>query len=123
MAFLDPDHTLAWHIEEHLLPLAALYAILTAPLTDTSDISCSSGHCSEASKGQSSMRKGLHGASRMEIQLQGDSSAPQGTGQASKPPAAPMQQPAVAPPIAAFRGDSPQPEPEGGMLDVDMEEL
>ena len=60
----------------------------------------------------------------MEIQLQGDdSSAPQGNGQATKPPAAPVQQPAVAPPIAAFRGDSPGTRPEQGMLDVDMEEV
>ena len=59
----------------------------------------------------------------MEIKLQGDSSAPQGVEQASKPPSAPVQQPAVALPIAAFRSDSPDPQPEGGMLDVDMEEV
>ncbi len=69
------------------------------------------------------MRKGLHGATRMEIQLQGDSSTPQGNGQASKHPAAPVQQPAVAPPIAAFRGDSPGTQLEQGILDVDMEKV
>ena len=118
-----PEYLLAGRMIGHLLPLAALYVLLKTLLREVSLIHGSSGCCSEGSKGQSSMRKGLHGAGRMEIKVQGDPSAPQGDGQASKPPAVPVQQPAVVPPIAAFRNDSSHTQPEGGMIDVDIEEV
>ncbi len=78
---------------------------------------------SAAASGQSSMRRGTHSASRLEIKLGAEASgAAQAPTQAQQSTPAAAQQP-LAPPIAAFSGEDVEAEPAQEKPDVDMEEI